>query len=169
VTDTRIHVIIVTGVAGAGKTTTGQALAASLAWPFHDADAFHPVANIEKMSQGHALTDEDRVPWLDALCRLIARIVERGEHAVLACSALKQAYRDVLVPKNAPRGAVRFVYLEVPVEELRRRLQARKHYFKPELLGSQLAALEKPVDALVVDGTCAVGEIVAEVRATLGL
>jgi gluconokinase len=169
VTDTRVHVIVVMGVAGAGKTTAGQALAQALGWHFYDADEFHPTENIEKMSAGHPLTDDDRRPWLDALCALIASTIHRNDHAVLACSALKQSYRDVLVPKDAPSHAVRFVHLDVPVAELRRRLETRHHYFKPELLDSQLAALETPHDALIVDGTRPVEDIVASVRATLGV
>lgn len=169
VTDTRVHVIVVMGVAGAGKTTVGQALAQSLGWQFHDADEFHPRANIVKMSENHPLTDDDRRPWLQALCALIDGIVSRNEHGVLACSALKQWYRDVLVPKNAPIGAVRFVHLDVPVDELRRRLATRHHYFKPELLGSQLETLEPPRDALIVDGTRPVDEILDHVRIALGL
>jgi gluconokinase len=161
--------IVVMGVAGAGKTTTGQALARTLGWTFYDADAFHPRENIEKMSHGHPLTDDDRRPWLAALCDLIAGVVARGEHAVLACSALKQWYRDVLVPKNAPQGAVRFVHLDVPVAELRRRLETRHHYFKPELLDSQLATLETPRGACIIDGTRSVDEIVQEIRTTLSV
>ncbi len=168
-TETRIHVIIVMGVAGAGKTTAGQALARALGWHFYDADEFHPEENIEKMSTGHPLTDDDRRPWLDALCTLIAGLVHRDDHAVLACSALKQWYRDILVPKDVPANAVRFIHLDVPVAELRRRLTTRHHYFKPELLDSQLATLERPQDALIVDGTRPVDDIVTTVRTSLGV
>ena len=169
VTDTRLHVIVVMGVSGAGKTTAGQALAQALGWHFYDADEFHPEENIEKMSGGHPLTDDDRRPWLDALCTLIAGIIERDDHAVLACSALKQWYRDVLVPKDAPPDAVRFVHLDVPVAELRRRLETRRHYFKPALLDSQLATLEPPRDALIVDGARPVDDVVTTMRTRLGV
>jgi len=169
VTNTRIHVIVVMGVAGAGKTTTGRALADALGWQFYDADEFHTREHIEKMSHGHPLTDDDRRPWLEALCALVAGVIQRNDHAVLACSALKQWYRDAVVPKNADSGAVRFVHLDVPVAELRRRLETRHHYFKPELLDSQLATLETPRDALIVDGTRPVEDIVATVRAALNV
>ena len=168
-TDASVHVIVVMGVAGAGKTTVGTALARALGWTFLDADAFHPAANIEKMSHGIALTDADREPWLDALCTLISNTVHRGEHVVLACSALKQWYREYLVPRDVSHAAVRFIHLDVPVAELRRRLETRKHYFKPELLESQLQTLETPSDAIIVDGTRPVDEIVDHIRTTLNL
>jgi gluconokinase len=117
------------GVAGAGKTTAGQALAEALGWTFHDADAFHPPANIDKMSHGHPLTDDDRAPWLEALHALVTDACHQGKHVILACSALKQSYRDRLVPEDAHSSAVQFVQLNVPIAELRRRLATRVHYF----------------------------------------
>jgi gluconokinase len=155
------------GVAGAGKTTTGQALAEALGWTFYDADAFHPPANIDKMSHGHPLTDDDRAPWLEALRALITDTCQQGKHVILACSALKQEYRDRLVPQDAHSSAVQLVQLRVPIVELRRRLATRRHYFKPELLDSQLATLETPRDALIVDGSRPVDEIVRQIRAAL--
>jgi gluconokinase len=155
------------GVSGAGKTTTGRALATALAWPFHDADDFHSAANVDKMRRGAPLTDEDRAPWLHDLCVLIADIVRDDRHAVIACSALKQRYRDALVPKNAPPSAVRFVYLDVPIEELRRRLRQRQHFFGPAMLDSQLAALEEPTEALRVNGAQRVEDIVKAIRAAV--
>ena len=169
VTDTRIHVIVIMGVAGAGKTTTCRALAQALGWHFYDADEFHTRENVAKMSHGHPLTDDDRRPWLEALRALVADAIQRNDHAVLACSALKQWYRDVVVPTDAHSGTVRFVHLDVPAAELRRRLETRHHYFKPELLDSQLATLETPRDALIVDGTRPVDDIVATVRAALNV
>src|SRR5579862_1544174 len=98
------------GVAGAGKTTAGRAIADALCWTFYDGDDFHSAANVEKMHAGHALTDADRVPWLATLCSLVEDVAKRDSHAVLACSALKEWYRDAIVPKDLPPGAVRFVY-----------------------------------------------------------
>jgi gluconokinase len=160
------RVIIVMGVAGAGKTFIGQALARALEWPFYDADDFHSRANVEKMRRGEGLTDEDRQPWLAAMRDLIASILERGERSVLACSALRQSYRTALVPEDAPNGTVRFVYLHVPEQVLRERLAARKHHFAPPtLLPSQLQTLEEPADALWEDGTRPPDEIVRSIRA----
>ena len=164
-----LRVIIVMGVAGAGKTTAGRALAEAIAWAFYDADDFHTPEHVDKMRRGEALTDEDRIPWLEVLCSLIADILRRGEHAVLACSALKQWYRDALIPKGADPDAVRFVYLEVPPNVLHDRLAGRTHYFAPELLDSQLATLEPPRDALVVDGTRPVPGIVDAVTHAFGI
>ena len=162
------RVIIVMGVAGAGKTLVGKALARALEWPFYDADDFHSSANVEKMRRGEGLTDEDRRPWLASMRGLITGILERGDRGVLACSALKQSYRIVLVPEDAPAGAVQFVYLHVPEQVLRERLAARTHHFAPPtLLPSQLQTLEEPADALWEDGTRPPDEIVRSIRAAL--
>ena len=156
------------GVSGAGKTTAGRALSLALGWPFYEGDNFHSAANIAKMRRGEALTDADRAPWLHDLCVLLAGILERGEHGVLACSALKQTYRDALVPRDAPRGAVRFAYLDVPIEVLRKRLADRKgSFFDPSLLDSQIATLEKPSDAIRIDGNQSVDNIVKAIRGAL--
>src|SRR6185503_18316220 len=157
------------GVAGAGKTTSGCALADALHWTFYDADDFHSPENVEKMRRGDPLTDADRQPWLDKLRARIAEILGRGQRCVLACSALKEAYRKSLVPATADPRTVKFVFLEVPASVLRERLAARKHYFRPELLDSQLATLERPRDALIVDGTLPVTEIVRTVAEALGV
>lgn len=162
-------VLVVMGVAGAGKTTVGHALAARLDVPFHDADDHHDAASVARMRAGHPLTDADRAPWLARLNALIARTLARGDSAVLACSALRRRYRDALVPEGVPRGAVRFVYLRVPRRALEERLTARTdHYMPPTLLDSQLATLEEPAageDALVVEADRPVGVIVDEVLA----
>lgn len=164
------RVIIVMGIAGAGKTAVGEALARDLGWPFHEGDDYHSPASVRKMSHGEALTDDDRRPWLDALAHLVHGIIARQDHGVLACSALKQWYRDTLVPPDLPPGAVRFVYLDVPRAVLERRLTRRTHHFAPpELLPSQLATLEEPRDALRVDGTRTIPEIVRTIRESLGL
>ena len=156
-----VRVIVVMGVSGAGKTVIGRALARALGWSFHDADDFHSAQCIAKMHRGEGLTDEDRRPWLASLDALVAGIVASNERAVLACSALKQWYRDALVPTGASRNAIRFVYLDVPLGVLRERLGARtNHFATPDLLPSQFAALEVPHDALTVDGTCSIEETV---------
>lgn len=165
-----LRVVIVMGVAGAGKTLIGKALARAVGWPFHDADDFHSRANIEKMRRGEGLTDEDRGPWLAAMRDLISGILERDERGILACSALKQSYRLALVPKDTPDGAVRFVYLHVPERVLRERLAARTHHFaRATLLPSQLQTLEEPADALWEDGTKPPDEIVRSIRAAFGI
>ena len=164
------RVIIVMGVAGAGKTLVGSALAQVLGWTFYDADDFHSPENVAKMHRGIGLTDADRAPWLATLRDVIDRVIRDGRNAVLACSALKESYRQVLTPGNAPDGTVRFVYLDVPADVLRKRLEHRQHHYAPpELLDSQLATLEPPRDAIQVDGTLPPGDIVTAVRAALRL
>ncbi len=167
---TEIRVIVVMGVAGAGKTTVGRELAQAIGWEFRDADEFHSAANIAKMHRGEGLTDADRVPWLHALRALIEAVVREDRRVVLACSALKQSYRDMLKPKGIPSRAVRYVFLDVPPDVLRERLEHReRHFAPPELLTSQLATLEAPSDGVWVDGTCPVGDEVRQIREALGL
>jgi gluconokinase len=165
---TGMQIIVVMGVAGAGKTTVGRELAQAIGWEFHDADDFHSPENIAKMHRGEGLTDDDRRPWLVALRDFLAAAIRERRRLVLACSALKQAYRDVLVPPNVGPGVIRFVYLDVPADELRHRLAERAHHFAPpELLASQLATLEPPRDAVWIDGTCPVGKEVQSIREAL--
>jgi gluconokinase len=165
-----IRVIVVMGVAGAGKTEVGRALAGAIGWRFEEGDDYHSRANKEKMARGEGLTDEDRAPWLAALQAFVAGTIARDGPAVLACSALKESYRAALVPPDAPSGAVRFVYLDVPRDVLESRLRDRKgHYAGVSLLDSQLATLEKPRDAVWMDGTCPVSEIVESIRTALGV
>lgn len=136
------QVLIVMGVSGSGKTTIGEALARRLGWPYQDADAYHPDSNVAKMRAGQPLTDQDRWPWLRAIAAEIDRIADRGDHVVFGCSALKRAYRDVLVHG---RRDVRIVYLDGSRELIARRLAGRKDHFMPAgLLDSQFATLEKP-------------------------
>jgi gluconokinase len=144
-------------------------LAQALTWPFYDADDYHSATNKAKMHGGLPLTDEDRTPWLATLQSLIGDVIRRDQHAVLACSALKAWYRAALIPPNAPPGAVRFVYLDVPREALAERLAERSHFFPVELLDSQLDTLEKPRDAVWVDGTQPILAIVDSVRVALGV
>ena len=135
-------ILIVAGVSGSGKTTVGAMLAGRLGWRFADADDFHPAANVEKMRAGIPLTDEDRRPWLQALTAWMDERIAQGKSAVIACSALKRAYRDVLL---GDRPDVQMVFLEVGREELARRLAARQgHFFPEKLLGTQLDTLDPP-------------------------
>jgi gluconokinase len=139
-------IVILMGVSGAGKTTIGQILSDKLGWPLFDADEFHSAASIEKMRSGIPLEDADRWPWLDRMNAMIRQKEARGESVLLACSALKQAYRDRLAKSTAE---VRWVYLKGGFELIRQRLEARKgHYMKAGLLESQFATLEEPRDAL---------------------
>jgi gluconokinase len=133
--------IIIFGVSGAGKTTVGNLLARELGWRFIEADDFHPAANIEKMRSGHPLTDKDRWPWLQRLRQQIERSVSAGENAVLACSALKRAYRDRLrVTDN-----VKFVFLRGDYALVEKQLRSRRpHFMNPDLLQSQFDDLEEP-------------------------
>ena len=133
------------GVAGAGKSTLGAALAARLGWRFMDADDHHPAQNVAKMAAGTPLDDADRRPWLEGLN---AKLKSR-QHAVLACSALKQSYREILA-KDIP--LCRFVFLKGSLELIRTRLKQRRHRYMPaSLLESQFATLEPPANALAVD------------------
>jgi len=143
------RVILLMGVSGSGKTTVGRLLAGNLGWRFTDADDFHPPANIAKMTAGIPLTDEDRAPWLAALRAHIDARLAAGENAVVACSALRQSYRDALVTDP---GLVKLVYLRGTRELLHQRLLHRAgHFMKPAMLDSQLDTLEAPAFALAVD------------------
>jgi gluconokinase len=141
--------LIVMGVSGCGKSFIGAKVAQSLGGVFEDGDDFHPASNIEKMASGTPLTDDDRDPWLDILRERI--VLNQGQAAcyVLACSALKQSYRDRLQGDDAPETLV-FVYLEGSKELIRQRMEARDHFMPPALLDSQFATLERPGDAIVV-------------------
>lgn len=162
-------VIVLMGVAGAGKTTVGRALARALGWPFYDGDDFHPPANVEKMRRGIPLTDTDRRPWLESLQALIRKHLLAGRPAIIACSALKRSYRDVL--RRAGEG-VQFVYLAAHYETIQQRLKARSgHFFDPALLQSQFDDLEppEPEEALIVDASQPIDALVREVIARLHL
>jgi gluconokinase len=153
-------IIALMGVSGSGKTTVGEALAQALGWAFLDADQFHPPANVDKMRAGQPLTDTDRAPWLDRIVDELRAILDRGESAVLACSALRAAYRG----RIAQAGDVRFVYLAGDFATIDARLAARHHRYMPStLLASQFATLEEPRDALRVDIRLSVAEQVATV------
>jgi gluconokinase len=142
-------VILVMGVSGSGKTTIGEILAQKHQWQFKDADDFHPQVNKDKMQCGEALTDTDRRPWLAALHQEIDRALQTNSNLVLACSALKSAYRQVLADDT---DRVKFVYLKGSFELIQHRLQSRQgHFMNPDLLRSQFDDLEEPEEAIVVD------------------
>jgi len=142
-------ILIVMGVSGSGKTTLAQALAKLTGWQFAEGDDYHSEANRQKMHSGIPLTDEDRAPWLATLHALILQWHQRGEHGILTCSALKQAYRETLTA-DLPGAAYRFVLTEAPKNVIAQRMHARQHFMPAELLDSQIATLELPADALRV-------------------
>ena len=141
-------IVVLMGVTGSGKTTIGTLLAKRMATSFADADDYHSAANKAKMAAGHPLTDQDRQPWLETLNSLLLQWFEAGKGGVLACSALKDAYRKTLV-RGLPPNAFAFVLLDGSKQMIAERLADRKnHYMNPDLLDSQFATLEPPVDAL---------------------
>ena len=163
----QVRIVIVMGVSGSGKTTIGQLLAKDLDWPFYEGDAFHPRVNVEKMTQGVPLTDEDRTAWLTRLQDLIHQLLDRFESAVLACSALKQQYRDRL---KGNCQEVAFVYLRASYDIAQERLLLRKgHFLKADLLASQFDTLEEPEGVLTVNSDRSPSAIVHEIKQGLGL
>ncbi|HZC46316.1 MAG TPA: gluconokinase [Candidatus Acidoferrum sp.] len=155
------------GVTGVGKTTVGRLLAASVGWEFHDGDDLHSEANKRKMHRGIALDEADRAPWLRALRTLIEGMLSMGANGVVACSALKQSYRDELV---VDPDSVKIVYLKGSKELVAERLRDRTgHFMNPDLLESQFDALEEPRDATVVNASAAPEAIVNAIKLRLGL
>lgn len=139
--------LVVMGVAGSGKSTVGKELAVRLQWPHADGDTFHSPENVAKMTAGIPLTDADRWPWLHTVERWVAEKLRAGSNCVVACSALRRSYRDLLreAADGLPRAAVRFVFLDVDRELLRQRLLARHgHFMHADMLDSQFATLEPP-------------------------
>lgn len=148
------------GVSGAGKTTVGQALAAATAIPFYDGDDFHPPANVAKMQSGQPLNDQDRAGWLSAIHHFAAESIEQGQSAIIACSALKQRYREQL--SSGIEQQVKWVWLAGSYALIRRRMEERKgHFMPPGLLQSQFDTLEPPRQALKVDIEQPLSEIIA--------
>jgi gluconokinase len=165
-------VIIVMGVSGSGETVVGEMLARRLNWIFEDADNWHPPSNIGKMQRGAPLTDKDREPWLRALNGAVRNWIADKRDVLLACSALRERYRNALCEGLPDRESVRFVYLKGTYEEIERRLSVRAGHFMPEsLLRSQFAALEEPdcSEALVVDVSRPVATVVESIITGLRL
>lgn len=159
-------ILLIMGVTAAGKTTVGRALAEQLHWRFADADDYHSAANIAKMRAGIPLTDEDRAPWLQSLRTAILQWIAAGENAVLACSALKASYRDILLVSPE----VKLVYLRITEQLAAARLARRRgHYMNPMLLRSQFQTLEEPHDALISDAGRSTEQLVADIRGELAI
>jgi gluconokinase len=162
--------LVVMGVSGSGKSTIGEKLAKRIGWRYEDGDRFHPSTNVAKMSAGQPLTDEDRWPWLQAIADEIDRVCEAGERAVIACSALKHAYRDILVHR---RSDVRIVFLMGTQALIADRLARRKgHFMPPGLLDSQFRTLEPPETSehpVTVSIDASVETIVEDIVRQLGL
>jgi gluconokinase len=156
---------IVMGVSGSGKTAVGRSLAERLGWDFYDADDFHPPENVAKMATGIPLNDSDRAPWLASLHELISFCLRQNSPGVLACSALKESYRERLLEGNE---GVQIIYLKGSYDLIWSRMSARKdHYMKPQMLQSQLDALEEPVNAVMIDISMSIDDIVQEILENL--
>ena len=159
-------IILITGVTGSGKSTIGRLLAAQLQWKFYEGDDFHPSVNIEKLKRGAPLDDEDRLPWLTAIRDTIRAAIDRGENAVVACSALKESYRRML----RINAEVVLIHLQADPELIDERLKHRPgHFMNPALIQSQFETLEQPEAALQIDAGFSPGEIVRIIRDRLSL
>ena len=177
----KTQIIIIMGVAGCGKSTIGSMLAHELGWNFYDADDFHSESNRIKMAQNIPLTDEDRASWLDSLRSLIGQNIQNEKSIVLACSALKNSYRDVLSSKEEIASGrtpsqrhtfeeVKFIYLRGTYEQIEARLLQRSgHFMSAKMLASQFDILEEPQDALTIDITHTPQEIISAIRKGLAL
>lgn len=158
-------IVIVMGVSGSGKSTIGAALAKRLQIPFVEGDSFHPAENVAKMASGHPLNDEDRQPWLEKLAKVLAE-AEQADGCVLACSALKQQYRDTLEGGLSAKPII--IYLDGSKQLLLERLKRREgHFFPVDLLDSQLSTLEIPSDAIQLDLKKSVDELVDKAQASI--
>ncbi len=156
--------VIIMGVSGSGKSTVGSALALHLGWDFKDADDFHPPHNLNKMARGEALSDIDRQPWLHQLHQLLQAYQTQQKGLVLACSALKTSYRDILV---GSLEGIQVVFLQGSPELIAQRIAQRQHFMPLSLLESQLATLEPPQNALVVDIALPLERIVLQIVNTI--
>ena len=162
----KTQIIIIMGVAGCGKSTIGSMLAHELGWDFYDADDFHSESNRIKMAQNIPLTDEDRAGWLDSLRNLIGQNIQNEKTIVLACSALKKSYRDILIINDQ----VEFIYLRGTYEQIEARLLQRSgHFMSAKMLASQFDILEEPQDALTIDISHTPQEIISIIRKGLAL
>lgn len=161
-----LMIIVITGVTASGKTTIGKLLATELDWKFYEGDDFHPLVNIEKLRRGEPLDDQDRLPWLTAIRDTIRAAIDRGENAVIACSALKESYRRML--RISPD--VILIHLEANPELIEQRLKRRTgHFMNPALLRSQFETLEEAEAAVQIDAGLRPGEIVDAIRSRLSL
>jgi len=160
-------IVVLMGVSGVGKTTIGGLLASRTGWKFEDADDYHSEQNRRKMAAGIPLTDADREQWLIALHQRMLQYREKGESVILACSALKQQYRELLA-RGFAKGEMRFVYLHAPAALIKERMKVRHYpYMNPDLLDSQLATLEVPSDALPISVSGRPDEAVEEILTRL--
>lgn len=159
-------IIVLIGVTGSGKSTVGRLLAQQLGWKFYEGDDLHPAANLQKMRRGLPLTDEDRKPWLKAIQNAIRAAIEKRENAVIACSALKESYRNML----RVDGEVVFVYLKADSPLIQQRLKKRiGHFMNPVLIQSQFDTLEEPTQAVQIDAALPAAEIVQLIRDQLAI
>jgi gluconokinase len=159
-------IIVLMGVAGSGKTTNGEKLAEDLGWKFYDGDDFHPVANVEKMSQGIPLDDLDRLPWLESLRQLILAKLKENDSAILACSALRETYRDYLLVDER----VKLIYLKGDFNLIHQRLESREgHFMRTEMLRSQFETLEEPEQGIYVDINAPSHQIIKMIKERVGL
>jgi gluconokinase len=159
-------IIVLIGVTGSGKSTVGRLLARQLGWKFYEGDDLHPAANLQKMRRGLPLTDEDRKPWLKAIQNAIRAAVENRENVVIACSALKESYRNMLHVE----GEVIFVYLKANSPLIQQRLKKRTgHFMNPVLIQSQFDTLEEPNQAVQIDAGLTPAEIVQLIRHRLAI
>lgn len=162
-----IKVVVLMGVSGSGKTTIGRGFAEATGWAFEEGDRWHPPANIEKMRSGQPLGDADRWPWLDALAKAIGEWIGTDRPTILACSALKRAYRQRL---SSGRPEVAFAYLKGTQDLVGSRVASRRHEYMPStLLPSQFAALEEPADAIVLDIGDPPAVLISRLRDALGV
>lgn len=154
---------LIMGVSGSGKTSVGKSLAQKLGWDFFDADDFHPAENIAKMSAGIPLNDSDRAPWLAALHHVLSTTLKSNHHPILACSALKHKYRIQLLDGLS---GIEIIYLRGDYDLIWSRMATREgHYMKPEMLQSQLAALEEPADAFALDISISLNDMIDKITA----
>ena len=161
----KVRFFIVMGVSGCGKSSVGKGLAEHLGWDFYDADDFHPPENVAKMANGIPLDDSDRAPWLASLHDMISSSLKADKPGILACSALKERYRQQLTDGN---DGVRIVYLKGSYDLIWSRMETRTdHYMKPHMLKSQFDALEEPINALTIDISLSLDDIVQEIISTM--
>ncbi|MEL6582087.1 MAG: gluconokinase [Cyanobacteria bacterium J06621_12] len=152
---------VIMGVSGSGKSTVGKLLSDRTGWNFYDADDFHPQVSLDKMNRGIALTDSDRLPWLKELQKLISSTLDAHQSGILACSALKSEYRQILQQENEQ---VVFVYLQGNYDCIQERVKQRQgHFMSPDLLKSQFNTLEEPLNALIIDVSLPLDQIVDQI------